>query len=311
MTVRTSPPLRPEPVQGPGHTASAADAVVRAIAFAALAVAMAVLATVLASRGLDLIQGRRSVDSLVGAAAVAVGSAVAAWYAVAAVVSAVGWSARAAGRAWRSGERALRRWGPPAMRGALGLGIAATVGTGLFLAPAASAVGGNVGSAPFPASEAPPDDVGYIPSDPSPAPSNDAHGQVDGKDGQPSGPSIPAPSPGPAASPPQDGRGASTGPALSGAPSPDGAEPTPSATEGVPPGARATSHGAERAAPTHVVAAGESLWEIAEQALPAGAEDADVAAAWPRWFEANRAVVGDDPDLILPGQVLVVPEADR
>jgi len=56
-----------------------------------------------------------------------------------------------------------------------------------------------------------------------------------------------------------------------------------------------------------VVLRGDSLWSIAAAHLPSDATSADVAAAWPRWYEANRDVVGDDPDVLLPGQVLHVP----
>jgi len=56
-----------------------------------------------------------------------------------------------------------------------------------------------------------------------------------------------------------------------------------------------------------VVMAGDTLWAIAARHLGAGADDAEVAAAWPRWWEANRHTVGNDPDLLLPGQRLVVP----
>ncbi|MFC3687800.1 hypothetical protein [Aquipuribacter hungaricus] len=56
-----------------------------------------------------------------------------------------------------------------------------------------------------------------------------------------------------------------------------------------------------------VVLAGDSLWSIAARHLGPGADDTEVAAAWPRWWEANRAVVGDDPHLLLPGQQLVPP----
>jgi len=51
-----------------------------------------------------------------------------------------------------------------------------------------------------------------------------------------------------------------------------------------------------------VVQPGDSLSGIA-------AEHLDDAAAWPQLYEANRAVVGADPDLILPGQVLRLPGA--
>lgn len=64
-----------------------------------------------------------------------------------------------------------------------------------------------------------------------------------------------------------------------------------------------------------VVLRGDSLWSIAARDLGPGAADAEIAEAWPRWWAANRAVVGPDPDRLLPGQVLthpaVVEEADR
>ena len=61
-----------------------------------------------------------------------------------------------------------------------------------------------------------------------------------------------------------------------------------------------------------VVHRGDSLWSIAAQHLGEQATDADVADAWPRWYAANRELIGEDPDHLLPGQVLVVPTgADR
>jgi nucleoid-associated protein YgaU len=56
-----------------------------------------------------------------------------------------------------------------------------------------------------------------------------------------------------------------------------------------------------------VVRPGDSLWRIAAAHLPHGAGAADVAAAWPAWYAANRATIGADPNLIRPGQVLVAP----
>ncbi|GAA4408485.1 hypothetical protein GCM10023168_25970 [Fodinibacter luteus] len=57
-----------------------------------------------------------------------------------------------------------------------------------------------------------------------------------------------------------------------------------------------------------VVTRGDSLWSIASRHLGPGATDAEVAEAWPAWFEANRHVIGADPDLLLPGQVLRAPD---
>jgi nucleoid-associated protein YgaU len=56
------------------------------------------------------------------------------------------------------------------------------------------------------------------------------------------------------------------------------------------------------------VTPGDTLWEIAEAALGAGVSDAQVAVAVAELYSANRGVVGDDPDLILPGQVLELPD---
>lgn len=58
-----------------------------------------------------------------------------------------------------------------------------------------------------------------------------------------------------------------------------------------------------------VVLRGDSLWSIAADHLGAGASDAEVAAAWPAWFAANRQTIGDDPDRLLPGQLLRIPDA--
>lgn len=52
---------------------------------------------------------------------------------------------------------------------------------------------------------------------------------------------------------------------------------------------------------------GDTLWDLAAAHLPAEATDAEVAATWQRWYAENRHVIGPDPDLILPGQILLVP----
>jgi hypothetical protein len=67
-------------------------------------------------------------------------------------------------------------------------------------------------------------------------------------------------------------------------------------------------HGGPRA--EIVVRAGDSLWTLAARRLGPGASDAEIAAAWPRLYAANRAAIGTDPDLIHPGQRLLPPAAD-
>jgi hypothetical protein len=60
----------------------------------------------------------------------------------------------------------------------------------------------------------------------------------------------------------------------------------------------------------HTVVPGECLWLIAEDQLrDLGRDptDAEVERAVDRWWAANRDVLGPDPDLIHPGQVLTPP----
>jgi hypothetical protein len=60
----------------------------------------------------------------------------------------------------------------------------------------------------------------------------------------------------------------------------------------------------------HVVEPGDCLWRIAEdRSSAAGLDptDADVARAVDRWWSTNAPVIGPDPDLIHPGQVLRPP----
>ena len=52
---------------------------------------------------------------------------------------------------------------------------------------------------------------------------------------------------------------------------------------------------------------GDSLWSIVARHLGPGATDLEIAEAWPQWYAANANVIGSDPDLIRPGQLLVPP----
>ena len=52
---------------------------------------------------------------------------------------------------------------------------------------------------------------------------------------------------------------------------------------------------------TYTVVSGDSLSKIAKREL-------GDANKWRKLYEANKVVVGDNPDLIKPGQVLVIPD---
>lgn len=56
-----------------------------------------------------------------------------------------------------------------------------------------------------------------------------------------------------------------------------------------------------------VVAPGDTLWDLAAAHLPPGATDAQIATSWHAWYELNVTVIGSDPDLLQPGQLLQVP----
>lgn len=57
----------------------------------------------------------------------------------------------------------------------------------------------------------------------------------------------------------------------------------------------------------YVVRRGDTLWDIAARHLGPNASAVDISRAWPAWYDANRAVIGTDPSMIRPGEVLVPP----
>lgn len=65
------------------------------------------------------------------------------------------------------------------------------------------------------------------------------------------------------------------------------------------------------AATSYEVQKGDCLWRIARRTLSADSEaepsSVEIGRFWRRIYEANRDVVGADPDLIHPGQRLQIP----
>jgi hypothetical protein len=59
-----------------------------------------------------------------------------------------------------------------------------------------------------------------------------------------------------------------------------------------------------------VVRPGDSLWSIAARDLRPDALATDVASRWHAIYAANRGVIGPDPDLLEPGQRLLLPRKD-
>ena len=182
-------------------------------------------------------------------------------------------SARGAG-VRRAALWALHRWGAPIMRRTAAGALVAAVATGAP-AMAAQAPGAS-------------DDLGWTPTASAPAPAGEA-------------PSPAGDTPAPA--------GDTSSNAGDAARRPDAATGATSADPSSPP------------ATTHQVSAGESLWSITEEILDAGSAgsptdpssggpgtQAQIARAWPILYAANAESIGADPDLILPGTALNVPE---
>jgi LysM repeat protein len=212
------------------------------------------------------------VETWVELGAVAAGSLAASWAAVGATLGLAVVVAARSGVRWRAGEAAVRRVAPGLVRRLARVGVGAGVGAGLAIAPATATA---AETAPDPATGTPAAvavDLGWQPTTP--------------------GDERPA----------ADGPGATTSPG----------------TGTAPPGAATASEvrrDAARPAPAPAAAAdgsvvvhrGDTLWDIAARWLGGSPTDAEVLAATVRWHETNREVVGADPDLILPGQVLRPP----
>lgn len=57
---------------------------------------------------------------------------------------------------------------------------------------------------------------------------------------------------------------------------------------------------APKSGTTYTVVRGDTLWSIAKRFYGQGSK-------WPTIYEANKSVIGPNPNLIFPGQVLVIP----
>ncbi|MBU4214622.1 MAG: LysM peptidoglycan-binding domain-containing protein [Cellulomonas sp.] len=223
------------------------------------------------------------VDVLVELGVVAIGALLAGWLGVSAALAAACLVARTAGHVWRDGERLVTRLGPAIVRRMLTVTVAAGIGLGTAMgAQALSAVPASVTVI-----TADPGDLGWPVTDPTAVPGEQA-----------ASPTAPAPTVGtPTTETPTEEAPTVERPTEE-APADATPATTPTAVP-VPSGAGATSR--------VVVQPGDTLWDIARRSLPEGASEAQIADAWPAWYEANRQTVGADPDLIQPGQVLLAP----
>lgn len=236
------------------------------------------------------------VEEVLVAALAAIGAGVAAWYALSALLGVLCALAQLCGATWRAGEALLRTHGAPGASRWLGAGAGAVLAAGLSLTPAQA---DPTEPAPEPTIA---EDLTWAAASRGPASAAD---RADSDDGS-------AASEGTSAEGRQSGARTESG---------EGADPTadggdPAATTSAPdledaprstPTASPEEPEAARSA-DYVVQPGDSLWTIAAAHLAPEADDAQVAAAWPRWYAANSAAIGPDPDLILPGTPLSRPD---
>lgn len=300
---------------------SAAGAVLLAAATGALTSRLLALwPDVLAARRLWSTPGTLGIDRLVAVPLLAVGAAVAAWWGVSLVLIAVSLLAERAGMRNAALGRCIHALAPRTLRR---LAVAG-VGAGLTFS-----------ALPAYAAESPPD-LGWSATQPA----DDAELSSRAVREQPRAPlerAVPelaamatAPSPPPAPTDPT-----SLGPLVP----PEAVPATPPvdqppkvdtpASAGSAPGTptQPGAAGAATSAPstpapagvdlsvapadsTVVIAAGDTLWDLAAARLPPEATNAQIAASWGAWYALNAPVIGHDPDLLHPGQVLHVPQAD-
>ena len=74
--------------------------------------------------------------------------------------------------------------------------------------------------------------------------------------------------------------------------------------------APATTAPPSAARPVYVVRRGDCLWSIATGVLGPGSTATAIDAGWRRIYDANRAAIGDNPNLIHVGLVLSLPPLD-
>jgi hypothetical protein len=160
--------------------------------------------------------------------------------------------------------------------------LEAALGLALAVGPAGAALAG-----PAVASVAPVGVSFQLALDPVPAPIVAAAAPVfpdlDRPSSVTSAPALPAASAAPSSLPPTSA--SASHPALS----------TPS----TPPTLLAPS-----TASRHTVVPGDTLWDLAAAASPPGASPAVITALWQQWYASNRATIGANPSLLLPGELL-------
>lgn len=304
----------PRPPRSPRPAATAAGLVVAgAVALAAAAALCLWLADHVTSTH------PWRVEDVVAPLVVTGGVLAATWTGVSALVAGLCAAVRATGGAWRAGERAVQRWAPGLVRRALAVAVAAGLGltgaagahaTTLDAPPPTTSVTVDLGWTPT--------DVGTGTDDPAtePAPATSPT-TPPAAPTAPTAPAEPTYTADPQAEPEVEETGVRPDQVKPDAPAavaPAVTAPTalPVSTPALPaePGAPTSPASPDASVGTVEIRPGDTLWGLAARSLGPDASDAQIAAEWPRWYAANASTIGPDPDVLLPGQMLVVPSSD-
>ena len=243
-------------------------------------------------------------------------------------------AASSAGDVAVAGDTGDLGWGAIATATTTAAAVSAD-GTGGRAMRSATFAAGADAPAPTPGTDAPApapttSDLGWTPTSEVPAPTA-TPGAVDNPTGQSTPPAprasastaterTPAPRPAPssAAEPtPDPSRAAAADDDWPWSPLPQPVGPTPPSVTPTPDATPVTNGSKDSTAngpASVVVQAGDTLWSIAATHLERTGEPvstAAIAAAWPTWYATNADVIGADPDVIEPGQQLVVPAGDE
>ncbi len=277
------------------------------LAMPAVAWALARAALALWARVADAPGGAWFVEDGISFAAAAGGACVAGYLALTGYAMLLGALARG-GRAIPS---ALLRCAPGSWRRmtvfALGLGMSAGVAGPALAAEASAPAGPGWADSPVAAAmEAPSDanttDIAGIAGLVTPPPADAAAWDSAARTSAETETSVPSTDVGWATTDPAATQASASTASASTAPEPPAPERSASETPASPASAAPAS-----TAPAYVVQHGESLWLITSSLLGPDATDAQVAAAWPELYEANRNAIGADPSLIHAGLALTVP----
>ncbi|GAB6936612.1 LysM peptidoglycan-binding domain-containing protein [Isoptericola variabilis] len=288
-THRDEPARRRDASARPSRTATGLGRLVALTAAAAVAgTALLLRAAALAPRSAAA-AGGLTVDRWVELAVLAAGLLAAAWLALSGALALACVAASRLGGRWRAGEAAVERLAPAAVRRIVRTAVGVGVGTGLALAPTVALAADPAPAAPGADGASVVLDLGWQPTD---------------ADAQPT-------------APPTDRESLGTADAAA-PPAAPAVEHQDEAADDVPVEELAAAPVSRQAAEadaaavtdddgTRVVLRGDTLWDIAARSLGGSPTDAEVLREVTRWHAENRDVIGADPDLLLPGQILRAP----